>query len=1297
MRRRKRNHNHLNTRSWKECGGLFLDSLTYYLTEAPPSNRSYGPIASAVNGLSETLARDLNKLDIASSLSSSCVVGANGDNDDDRGITVVKSWLWGEEGLMRCADALFLEQGRANCKKWDALLKTLISLSSNNEGEQDHLVNAQSNLTPVCKRLFHAILEKDDKLCTEDEGRLMLTILQLCSVENIFALTTGDCGEESCTKASYASIEHFCVNDLLRWILVHASISSLSIEIDFEVLNLCMNAIPSTMRQKQIWEAILRELIKSYCDFTTLSVGLGTLVKCGGVYNDNEARSDFVKCEVLDTFAMSTAEQAMNAFRRSHDILHHHDESDEEDESPVTRQGDVLRFLKTCVGISRDNPWSGNRGGVLLISSSVIRHWIDLCCQRSRTRKTLEDALVLEDESGENILLQTLLELASSSSSHAISIITPEDMLNLACESIFEGGKTWHDVCMVKYFALESTATASLRDEVISITSSSLYDHIHFTPPSDDAVLELFCHAWANRATRLFSIHPAADLNSIGLGMIKLWDKSVSSDESKASDFLFLCLMYFLHSFDRCETRREILFKRSGAELFAHIQTCISMCNTPHLETFHRRTTRNRDLIEALGSPNALSVTLLEDSCVHTIDLLFAMMKGEIPGDDLQIGRALTSLSFLMTILFPSECQIRGSNSDADVDVIASKVKEGDSMWYERGELRERVKATVVKIHTDDFPHLYFTIKEEGSKKERQTVAHRLKWNLVNDNVSYNIPPEMGDIDEKNCESTARREKIGRQIMDKLIQPHLSEVGLTNVANAILRSEMSAESINIVVSQCGVVSLGIGSVRYDIFQAVTSIERYLCDALSCSDANLAKATPLLRFLSVAMGYSFHTMPSQKNIIIMKLDTSRSVLCLFELYENVAWLEAQTRDPLNSFHTGVIMWLAVALSAVKEGEMLSRAASIIRSISDILLVSDACNLSIDSLHVIHAMSSLRVASDCCTDYSTDDSRDEKSVLSKLTHSFVNLIAADTCAHWIEVFTNLIQQSLTKSPGLLLSAAILFSDELCDCLFDSTKRWCAYQMLHVFAKDPHPLQTGEDVVIPPESEQQLTVWKARLEEEEAIELEEDVLVAASWLPSHVMSLLQNIGNTLTSIVSDLDPHSLVMGNLLTWLALLDILDVAGTVDMRNRSHISSFIQKTGSLGCIMNSALQEAQLDVSRSDSIFACVDLDCGDDFVIQKIATLVVFRTVESLPTLVKTWYNDDCPRFLRQKLSFFVENTVAPATLQRELVRIKDIASFGEMTISGSCVSREIVATYQQDEVRTPFRNNRFLSFLIC
>ena len=108
--------------------------------------------------------------------------------------------------------------------------------------------------------------------------------------------------------------------------------------------------------------------------------------------------------------------------------------------------------------------------------------------------------------------------------------------------------------------------------------------------------------------------------------------------------------------------------------------------------------------------------------------------------------------------------------------------------------------------------------------------------------------------------------------------------------------------------------------------------------------------------------------------------------------------------------------------------------------------------------------------------------------------------------MEAFTALVHKN---NRAMLLPAANTFSDELCDCLFDPVKRWCAFQLLQLFAKDPQPLQSGDDATIPSEIEQTLSVWKDTLEEEEAIELEEDVLVAASWLPERIMSLLQRIG--------------------------------------------------------------------------------------------------------------------------------------------------------------------------------------------
>lgn len=523
---------------------------------------------------------------------------------------------------------------------------------------------------------------------------------------------------------------------------------------------------------------------------------------------------------------------------------------------------------------------------------------------------------------------------------------------------------------------------------------------------------------------------------------------------------------------------------------------------------------------------------------------------------------------------------------------------------------------------------------------------------------------------------------MGRCIVDKLMKSFISEQQFDDDDNSgtTMKNEVSAESINIVLSQCGLVSVGIGSVGYDIFKAVSSIQRDLCDLLSTSEPSLEECIPLLRCLSLAMGCGKYTILSQNNLSAAKIDSSASILKLLDLYENEPWLEAQRAKPVDFFHSSVLMWLDAAASAIKDGETFRRAFAMLHSISNIIFLHRSCDLAMNSLLVMKATSSLQNASESCMDYSSVDSDKEKNILSKLTDCFVSISLGGNSGLWIEAFSSLLQQNFKKSRLMLMPATNTFSNELCDCLYDPVKRWCAFQLLQLFAKDTQPLLSGDDVMIPPETEQQLSVWTETMDKEEAIELEDDVSVAASWLPGHIMSLLQNAGSSESSPSSS-NPHRQVklMGNLLAWITSLDILDVAGSVDMRNRSHISSYIQKSNALGCIVLTALQESDLDVTCSENIFACIDWDCKEDF--QKIATLAVFRTVESLPTLVKTWYNDSCPRFLRQKLSVFVENTVAPATLRRELVRIKDATSFDEMTVNGSCVSREIVATYQQDE----------------
>jgi len=630
--------------------------------------------------------------------------------------------------------------------------------------------------------------------------------------------------------------------------------------------------------------------------------------------------------------------------------------------------------------------------------------------------------------------------------------------------------------------------------------------------------------------------------------------------------------------------------------------------------------------------------------------------------------RGLTSLSYLVSILFPFAYESHSS------DVNPIDVKEGDTVWYERGEHGKRVNATVVKVHTDDFPKLYFTIKEDGAEGERQTVASRLRW--TNEEIIENNLPGKDD--------SAQRDRVGRYIVDKLVRPFLTEHRCDDNDDDDSRTirEFSAESMNIVVSQCGFASLGIGSVRYDIFQAAHSMVEDLCDVLSPSGDGpyLETSISVLRSLALAMGYGFYTIPAQNSVSHLKLDTTESMLQLLQLYENESWLDAQRKDPLNSFHSSVLMWLAVVVGTTTEGELLGRIARVIFSCSDLILFDGSCNVAIDSIHVMNAMSSLISSIDRCINCSSANDERESRVLSKLTQTFIDL--SPHRGPWIETFASLLQKKCNRSRSTLLPAATAFSNGLCDCLFVPAKRWCAFQLLNILANEPRPLRPGDDAIIPPNIDQHLSDWKKELDEEESIDLEEDVLIAASWLPENMMTLFLNVGDNSSTDDSEHDMQVVSIGNLLAWVVSLDIVEVAGSVDMRNRAHISSFIQKSNALGFIMNLALQEADLNVSRGANIFDCIAFDLEGRFLLQKIATLALFRSVESLPTMVKTWYNDDCPRFLQQILSSFVESVVAPTTLQRELARIKDATSLGEMSVSGSCVSREVVATYQQDEV---------------
>ncbi|KAL7486519.1 hypothetical protein ACHAW6_012114 [Cyclotella cf. meneghiniana] len=1196
--------------SWTACGQFFLDCLSHFLNESPDSG--FGPGASSLDELCTTIARDLTRLDAASV----------DDGTNDRGITQIKSFLWSDNGIQKTL--LSTKRERRTDQKLIRLMRNIMSLTENTEQRSSHLM-------PSIKALFSEVLvysdSRDNKSCTKEEVELILNIIQFCGAQTLFPIQKATVVHSDANQNSL-SLEQFCVNNLIRWILIHAKALPAAIPTDFTIGKWLLLSIQPLHQQRQVWETILRELIKAYCDVSTLATGL-----CAMASENGKSYADLIRCRTLDQFAIEVSSTVMDNFRRSHDLSHQPDDSDE---PVVSYQGDMSFFFNTCVGMFDRKS--------ILVSSSVIRHWVSLCCYESKS-----DRLILDDDEGSNSLLKTLLLLGTYSE----HVLTRDELVKLVIQSWIEGGLIWHQAVKDYNLMVDSGDEQRLmRDEIISAASLLLKEDIRRKPPSDHAVMELTCQSWSNKAVRLLDILKTGSLQNIGID-VDLCEKIRQRNDA---EFLFLTLMYLLHSVDSSTRCRELLLSGStNQELFVKIHSSIADPDNTLLQSFQHRTRRNTQLVDILGGATALT-EFVQNCVVQCVDLLASYMKAD---ERVACNQTLTALSCLVSILFPSKLSIVSGGDDS---IFAEDVKEGDSVWYEKAE-GVRVKATIVKVHTDDFPNLYFTIKEENSQ-ERQTVPNRLRRNPV-DSCKVQL----------NEDNATNREVMGRYILDRLVTPFIPKLHIH--ADLSIQNEVSAECISIVLSQIGVLSFGIGSVRYEIFQIVSSLERSLCEVIRNFNQHLEQASSILRFIALAMGYGRFTLSSVRgNFADLNLSTDGIFTCLLDLYDDHSSLLRERTTPMKSFHLSVVMWLAVATNEVRLGDILQRLSALIFFICDVLLPDHDADSSMILMKTIIAFQD---ASKKCIDYSSVDSAHEKLVFEKITRCFVSMQKASTS--WVETYAQILKHYVKEVPGIVLHAASTFSDDLYGCLRFPMKRWCAFQLLMLRAKGIKSINSLENVAIPPSTEVLLLDWKADLDEEEAFELESDVRVASSWLSGTMMTLLQDIGQCTASSLTKYERDTIKLGEILVWVLFLEIFDNAGAIDMRNRSSISALLQKTKATGTMMNLTLQEADLDIGRKENIFECISPDCNGDFVLREVATLAVFRTIESLPTLVKSWFNDECPRYSQHKLITFVENKVAPETLQRELARIKDATSFGDMSVSGSTVSREVVATYQQDE----------------
>jgi hypothetical protein len=182
---------------------------------------------------------------------------------------------------------------------------------------------------------------------------------------------------------------------------------------------------------------------------------------------------------------------------------------------------------------------------------------------------------------------------------------------------------------------------------------------------------------------------------------------------------------------------------------------------------------------------------------------------------------------------------------------------------------------------------------------------------------------------------------------------------------------------------------------------------------------------------------------------------------------------------------------------------------------------------------------------------------------------------------------------------------------------------------------------------------------------------------------------------------NPMQPTLSCFLAWLLVLDYLDATEAVwggpcggeGDGPRLALASYLRHKGSLNLILPLCFHFLSTRASEAAAALVLADASTGvqaqcipawlvhpdgcDDM--SRIAATVYLRTALLFPSLVRSWYVDDCSPSLRHRVGRFTEKFVSPALVAREVATVR--CNPLEMTVRASTVTREVSACYMKDE----------------
>jgi hypothetical protein len=1269
------------TKTIEGVAHCWLEVLGVYLSTTPTG------VAQRVHKrLCKAMARDLVQLDHAS-------------HRDTSAMGHIRDWFWGPTGIYSIlVDGAVVHEVAVDQKKASVhdnnLASWLLELQTRrNEQQQQQQqtlatstsvstenVALVSHVAPVLRHKFHSQLATyqgaSGLVPTLVTYQLWISIFRLVGVDQLFKEEEPQ--DEPSMAAITTSVEKFIMNDVLRWMIIHTS--SLSEQADetlakqdFTLLRLC----EENSATRHHWESVLRELVAAKCDLSLLTAGLEILL-------DNGVTVEDIQCKTLENLTIQVAQES--AVGMDHPAA---DDDSEEVEALLEEYHKTVDFLQLCVGLGTLETTG------MLVHQEVINAWVDCACPAVNENSKSH----LRRIQGPNPVLDTLIFFIREHAKDADSL--SEDQIHrVLLESWRQGGDLWRDTSVGLL-----QANPKLRVSIIQLASMEL-QAILTKVDLDVAQVSL---VWAERAARLLEVcqlgqssilgnegSPLPSLKLVGFGNLKSWRTWTLEFQGGLSALAQRCFMNLMDQIHTTADRLALFQNTDGvdtAELVVTILMALSGAGDDVLgaDSARRRNDASARLLNVLGAKDNLGFVLVDCWCRKAIDML-AILMGQENSEKQLIGRGIAILSQLVELLFPRVVPSGNRVTYLKEEMLeATKVQEGDTVWYilNKDLLSEREMVKIVKVHDDVPTDLYFTIKlldRDDQEPERQTVVDRLRREPSPRSITNNeVGPEEMDgvaVNDVSSEEKAKRQDLVQIILQKLVRPFSEKWKL-----------LEFELLNVIVTQCGILGQrGLGSIHYEVFRLLTSKQAQL-KALFDSAENEGLIPAMLWQLAFALGYGCNTPSSRWNMALLAFDPADSVSAIVRHYNDV---DAGSNVELDR---SVAAWLTVSISVLTDGELRDQAMSLLFRLSASLFEASAGKepvFDVNDFVALRAMCSAQLSSHHVDPGESMVQEDEAEALVGLVKAFASKWEnrrESVSSHGFDedlpawrsfpYFKFVVDSSLNRRRALVGAAVRRCANDVVCAMLSDSKRWHSLLFLNSFASAGIPLLDDQESAINGGTAKRLAIWCNGLTEQEADELEDDVKVAAQWLPEQLMNNVESWNDAAAE--SDHVNDVAATNQMVSWLAVLRIIDIAATKDPVNRPSLTSYVNKCQAVGTALNTALSYATIGNDRKAKVEGLIDSEeiWKDEGALEltKLASLVVFRTVEVFPALAKSWWEIECPKYVAQPVRDFVETRVAPEILRRELERITQAPSFGDMSVKGSTVSREVTAMYIQDD----------------